>query len=460
MTTDDLSTLKIDRGPAAGGRRRFGTGRLLIAALVALALALAAYRTLVAPVLTVTAATVTRVYPSQTFTVLNASGYVVAQRKAAVASKGTGRLIWLGVEEGSVVTKGQVIARLESEDLRAGQDQAVANRALSGANLETARAQRDAAAANRDNARAQREVARAGVAQARAEIEDAAAARERDHTLFAGGMIAKVAFDASEVRHRKAQAALAAAESTLAGAESSVRAAEGSLAAAESALAAAGHAVSAAGATVHAARVNVGYTEIVAPFDGVVLTKNADVGDMVTPIGSAANARAAVVTMADPASLLVEADVSETSLPKVKVGQPCEVQLDSIPDARFPATVHMIVPTADRAKGTVLVKVRLAALDPRILPDMSAKVAFLERPVAAGEETARVAVSPRALTERAGVPTVFLLRENRAAAVRVVAGPKLGDLVVIVSGLSGGERVVLEPPAKLRDGSRVRVAEE
>jgi multidrug efflux pump subunit AcrA (membrane-fusion protein) len=189
----------------------------------------------------------------------------------------------------------------------------------------------------------------------------------------------------------------------------------------------------------------------------VVLTKNADVGDMVTPLGASTDARAAVVTMADPTSLLVEADVSETSLPKVRVGQPCEVQLDSIPDARFPAVVHMIVPTADRAKGTVLAKVRLTTLDPRILPEMSAKVAFLERPVAADETTARVAVSPRAVSNRGGTSTVFVIKEGRAACGQV--GAKLGGLVEIRPALRrrAGD---LDPPAKLRDGAAVTVAEE
>jgi len=121
--------------------------------------------------------------------------------------------------------------------------------------------------------------------------------------------------------------------------------------------------------------------------------------------------------------------------------------------------VHMIVPTADRAKGTVLVKVRLATLDPRILPEMSAKVAFLERPVAADETAARVAVSPKAVVDRGGRSVVFVLKEGRATAVPVTVGPKLGDLVEIESGLAGGERAILDPPAKLRDGSRVAVNE-
>ncbi len=459
MANDELAQLTIDRTAPELRRRRLRLGRWALAAALLLALGFGAYR-LLNPVPRIAIATVSRVYPSQTFTALNASGYVVAQRKAAVASKGTGRLVWLGVEEGSFVKEGQVIARLESDDLKALTEQARAALGTARSNRETARAQREAAAAARDNAGAQQEGSGSNLDQARAELDDAVATLERERKLFAGGMTSKVAFDAAETRRRKAEAAYAAAEHAVAGAQSAARAAAGSLAAAESALNAAGHTVTAAEAVVHGAAVNAGPTALRGPFDGVVLTKNADIGDMVTPVGAAANARAAVVTIADPASLLVEADVSETSLPKVRVGQPCEVQLDSIPDTRFPAVVHMIVPTADRAKGTVLAKVRLTALDPRILPEMSAKVAFLERPVAAAETTARVAVSPKAVTLRDGSSTVFVLRDGRAAAVAVKTGATLGEFIEINAGLNGGERAILDPPAKLRDGSRVTVAEE
>jgi len=458
MPNDDLAKLTIDRTAHTLRRRKVRPGYLAAAAAVLLTLGLGGYRVL-NPVLRVSVATVSRVYPSQTFTALNASGYVVAQRKAAVASKSTGRLVWLGVEEGSVVKKGQVIARLESDDLKAVTAQVRAALAVARANRETSRAQRDATAAARDNARAQLEGARSGLEQAKAEIDDATTALAREQKLFTGGMTAKVALDAAETRRRKADAAYATAGHAVEAAQSALRAAEESLVAAESTLGSVGHGIESAAAVVRGAEVNAGYTEIRAPFDGVVLTKNADVGDMVTPVGAAANARAAVVTMADPTSLLVEADVSETSLPKVRVGQPCEVQLDSVPDVRFAAVVHMIVPTADRAKGTVLAKVRLTTLDPRILPEMSAKVAFLERPVAANERSARVAVSPRAVVNRGG-GEVFVLKDGRAKAVTIKAGAALGDLVEINAGLAGGERVILDPPAKLKDGSRVTVAEE
>jgi RND family efflux transporter MFP subunit len=190
------------------------------------------------------------------------------------------------------------------------------------------------------------------------------------------------------------------------------------------------------------------------------LTKNADIGDIVTPIGAAANAKAAVVTIADMASLQVEVDVSESNLEAVNVGQPCEIQLDALGDSRFPGTLHMVVPTADRSKATVLVKVRFNALDPRILPEMSAKVAFLSREVGQKEQSPRTVIRPAAVVERSGKKVVFVVKENKAVQTAVSLGDPLGDMIELQSGVSAGERVVVNPPEKLKDGDRIRVAEE
>ncbi|MDP1601989.1 MAG: biotin/lipoyl-binding protein, partial [Legionella sp.] len=186
MPNDDLAQLTINRSAPEFRRRRIRPGRWALAGVGLLALGFGGYR-LMNPVPRVSVATVSRVYPSQTFTALNASGYVVAQRQAAVASKGTGRLVWLGVEEGSFVKEGQVIARLESDDLKAVTQQAQAALAGARANRETSRAQRDTASATRDSARAQREGAGSNLGQAQAELDDAAAALERERALFAGG---------------------------------------------------------------------------------------------------------------------------------------------------------------------------------------------------------------------------------------------------------------------------------
>jgi RND family efflux transporter MFP subunit len=460
MPPKGLADLTIERGGAGITRRKRRYKRWVALALLILVVAVVVYKTVINPVPTVSVASVTLVHPSSTFTVLSASGYVVAQRKAAVASKGTGRLVWLGVEEGSRVTAGQVIARLESDDLRAVLDQATAGTAAAASSRDAARAQIDAAKADRDNAVSRVEASRAALEQARAEADDALAELERTKSLVGNGIASRSELDAASTRLRFANAGVESALRGIEGAQAAVRAAESAITAAESSLAAAGHQADAAAAGQRAAAVNAAYTEIRAPFDGVVLTKNADIGDMVTPISSAASARAAVVTIADPSSLLVEADVAETSLGKVRAGQPCEVLLDSLPDVRFPATLHTIVPTADRAKGTVLAKIRFDTLDPRILPEMSAKVAFLSRPVAPGEVGARVAVPPKAVARRDAGEGVFLIRDGRAVFTRVGFGQGLGDMTVVLSGLSGGERVVISPPTTLRDGARVKVAGE
>jgi RND family efflux transporter MFP subunit len=178
----------------------------------------------------------------------------------------------------------------------------------------------------------------------------------------------------------------------------------------------------------------------------------------VTPLGAAANAKAAVVTIADMASLQVEADVSESNLAKVKIGQPCEIQLEALPNDRFRGVVHMIVPTADRSKASIMVKVRFLDRDPRVLPEMSARVAFLERPVTKNDEKPKTAVSPAALITRDGKTLVYAVTSDRAVETLVTTGVKMGDLIEIREGLKPGDKVVLNPPKKLKNGSKIAVA--
>jgi RND family efflux transporter MFP subunit len=402
---DDLRGLKIDKTAAAQPppRRRTKLVRWLAVAAAVLAAGLAA-NVLIAPRVEVETATVSLVYPSQTFTLLNASGYVVAQRKSAVAAKATGRLVWLGVEEGSRVKAGEVIARLESDDVAATRTQAAANLA---------------------NSRAARE-------QVEAELKDATLAYKRNSELVVQGIVAQADLDASEARYRKAKAALNGADAAINGAQAALKGAD----------------------------VAVGYTLIRAPFDAVVLTKDADVGDIVTPIGAAVNAKAAVVTMADMGSLQVEADVSESNLEKVKVGQPCEIQLDALPETRFGGTVHMIVPTADRSKATVLVKVRFNERDSRILPEMSARVAFLQRGVKPDEKRARTAINPAALAKRGTRDVMYLVKGDRVVETPVTVGARIGDLVEITAGAKAGDKIVLKPLERLKDGTRIKSAEK
>lgn len=402
----DLDRLRIprDRNGVARPTPRSRGRRYLIAGLVLLVLAaggLYFLRTGLAPEVSTTVAS--RIYPSQALTLLNASGYVVAQRKAAVSSKSTGRLAYLAVEEGSRVKKGQIMASLENEDL----------------------------VAQRDQAASQIREAEAQLAAAQAELADAAKNHERYKTLVAQDLVSRQEYDAALARYDKAKAQVANAQAL-------VKSSRAALANAQAALE---------------------YSYIRSPFDGVVLTKNADVGEVVAPFGAAATARASVVTMADFDSLMVEADVSESNLDKVRLGQPCEIALDAIPDRRFAGEVHMIVPTADRAKATVMTKVKFLERDERILPEMSAKVAFLSRPLEPAEVKPRLMIPAAAVVTHNGQNYVFRLEDSRVRRLAVRLGERAGDLVEVNEGLEEGWRLVLKPPAGLTDGSRVRLKE-
>ena len=407
MDTPDLSRLKIDRTKTAFARsgagrlwkRRLVPGSLAVVALIAAAGAY--YRWAAAPV-EVETATVSMAYPSQSFTILNATGYVVAQRKAAVASKATGRLVWLGVQEGSRVRKDDVIARLEDLDVKATREQAAANVQLARANLE----------------------------QGQAEQKDADAALKRSQGLLAQGFVSQASHDIAVARSNKSTAQIASLQA----------------------------AIAAAVANLRGAQVGVEQTLIRAPFDGVVLTKAANVGDIVTPFSSALDSKGAVVTMADMTTLEVEADVSESSLSKVHIGQPVEIQLDALPDKRFRGEVSRTVPTVDRAKATVMTKIRFLDPDERVLPEMSAKAAFLTKEIGDTERTARAALNPAAITSRGGREVVFVLKEGKVAEVPLETGAKMGDLVEIRRGPQPGDKVVLRPSGKLRDGAAVKSA--
>jgi RND family efflux transporter MFP subunit len=400
MAQDDISRLKIDKQDLSSRPARRKRRLMLVVPLALLLAALVLWKTVLSPVVQVETVTVSLAYPSQAFTLLNASGYVVAQRKAALAAKATGRLDWLGVEEGSRVKSGDVIARLEGRDADATLRQATAA-------LAAAKAQSEVAAV---------------------ELADATRNLQRQKDLLGHGVVSQADYDLAEARRDRGRAALAAARAN-------VKVADGALTGAEVAL---------------------DYTRIRAPFDGVVLTKNADVGDIVTPLGAAANAKASVVTIADLASLKVEADVSESNLEKVRVGQPCEILLDALPGSRFRGQVHTVVPTADRSKATVLVKVSFLDPDPRILPEMSAKVAFLERPVQGGEQKPKTVVPPGALVSRGGASYLYLLKGDRVVETRVTIGAKVGDLQEITAGVKAGDKIALRPLEKLKNGSRVK----
>ena len=401
----ELEKLRIEKSAL---RPRSRKRRWLTWAVVTLALAGTLgtlYRQgLLTPAVEIQASVVQTLYPSQTFTLLNASGYVVADRKSAVASKVTGRLVFMGVEEGSQVKEGQVIARLESRDAVAARERAAQNVMVARHNLE----------------------------QGRAELANAMLDYDRKKNLVERGTIARSAFDAAEARFRTARAAVEA------------------LSAAQRA----------AQAALEEATVLLDYTNIRAPFDAVVLTKNADIGDIVTPLAATADAKAAVVTVADMNSLLVEVDVSESNISQVKVGQPCEIRLDALADTRFPGRVHMILPTADRSKASITVKVAFDKRDPAVLPEMSAKVAFLARLPTDDERASFRAAPAAAVVERNGRPIVFWVQGDNVREAAVQVGRRFGEMVELKEGPPVGSRIGLAPLERLKDGVRISIAKQ
>jgi RND family efflux transporter MFP subunit len=400
-TPPDLSKLRIERGLAPVRRRRRRKW-LTLGILGAIVVAAIVVYSLKPKVPTVQTTPIVTTYPSQQFVVLNATGYVVAQRKAAISSKATGRLEWLGVAEGSRVKAGDVIARIDDRDVVAQAQSAEAN------------------------VRA----ARASVAQAEVERDNAQVELKRNQDLVSKGFISQSALDTAKARYDRAVAGVASAQASLNAAIAGARNAE----------------------------VAVDYTQIRAPFDGVILSKTANVGDLVTPFSSAADSKGAVVSMADMSTLEVEADVSESSLSKVYVGQPAEIMLDALPDMRFRGHISRMVPTVDRAKATVITKVRFYAIDPRVLPEMSAKVGFLSQEVTAEQQKPLVAVNPDAVVTRNGRTMVFVLRDDKAVAVPVTPGTRIGDVTSITGSVKSGEKAVLHPPETLADGMAVKTA--
>ncbi len=388
----DLSKLKIHgRDPVASGPAQRRLPALLMYVGGGLFLLIGVYfflRTAFQPEIFVETATASLVSPSQANALLTASGYVVAQRKAAVASKATGRLVFLGFEEGDVVKKGQVIGRLESADVEAALAQA-----------------------------------RADLDVQKADLNDASQALERSKTLLASKLISQSEYDAAQARYGRTAASIASREAGVKGAE-----------------------------------VQLENTLIRAPFDGTILTKNADIGEVVAPFAAGASSRVAIVTIADMSSLEVEADVSESNIERISPEQPCEITLDAYPEKRYAAVVNKIVPTADRSKATVMTKVRFLERDNRVLPEMSAKVNFLSK------ESAHTVGGPpvltvdnAAVTERDGKSVVFLLAGNTAVETPITAGTSIGRLREVLGGLTPGQTVILNPPANLRSGAAVTV---
>jgi RND family efflux transporter MFP subunit len=397
-----LNSLRLPPGgapPADGVRTAWFRRRRtwwIGAGVAALALAAFALRGSPAEVQTVTAAAPDA---SGRAAVLNASGYVVARRLATVASKVTGRLTDVEIEEGMSVAEGQVLARLDAATTRAAFDVATT----------------------------QREAAASSLREIEVRLADARRTQQRTQELRARSLVAQSAADAADADVNALAARLEASRADVAVAESAVR----------------------------QRRQDLDDLVIRAPFAGVVISKDAQPGEMVSPISAGGGfTRTGIATIVDMDSREIEVDVNEAFINRVVAGQPAEATLDAYPGEPLPARVINIVPTADRQKATVRVRIAFDRLEPRILPDMGVKVRFLETAAADGPKA--VALVPADAIARDGEAVyVWVVDDGRAARrpVRVAAGA--ADPVGVLDGVKPGDVLIANPAATLRDGDRV-----
>ncbi len=406
--SDLLEQLRIDRGPDRPPRRR---GRLLaVAAGVALVALLGlwlGWSRLRPPVVQTTVARAAA--PGTAGSVLDASGYVTARLQATVSAKITGKVSEVLIEEGMKVREGAVLARLDDTEARA-------SLALAQAQLAAARSQ---------------------LAEIQAQLEQA----ERDYTrqrgLYDRQLVSPQSLDAALAQRDMLRARLGAAREQVKVAQESVR----------------------------VAQVQLDNCVIRAPFSGVVVAKSAQPGEMISPISAGGGfTRTGIGTIVDMDSLEIQVDVNEAYINRVQPGQPVEATLNAYPDWKIPGEVIAIIPTADRSKATVKVRIAIKSRDPRIVPDMGVRVGFLESRApgaAAAPKVTGVLVPAEAVQpEGSEAGSVFVVVDGaRVGRRRVTLGPDVAGQKRVLTGLQAGERVVVAPPPRLEDGQRVRVAD-
>lgn len=337
--------------------------------------------------------------PYQTYTRYTATGTVIAKRRADVVAKVPGQLMEFTVEDGGMVEKGQVIARLESAD----------------------------ALARRDQAEARHRLAIAGLEQAREELAEGRFNLARYKKLLEMGSVSRSEYKYAEAVHRKAVSALDAAEAL----------------------------VKAEAAAMKSAEIALDNTEVRAPFSGMILKFNADIGDMAALPGPAGSTDSSIATVADVSVLSVEVEVPESVIGEIRHGQSCVVDLEGLPGVHFTGEVTAAPLPGERARHQPLVRVRIIEGDPRIRPDMAARVAFLSRPLSAGDDIPRILVHSSVIVTGQGEPAVYLVRDERAVLRSVRIGARFHDRVEILGGVSVGDRLIANPPKGMKNGSRL-----
>jgi len=334
---------------------------------------------------------------------LNASGYVTARRAATVSSKVTGKVVEIVVEEGMEVKAGQLLAKLDSSNVEA-------SHRLAQAHLESARRSLD---------------------ETRSSIELAEKELKRFNTLVEVQAGNQADLDRAESQLKSLNARLLKQTAEIAVAE----------------------------ADVAQWKQQIDDTVIVAPFGGVVTSKNAQPGEMISPMSVGGFTRTGICTIVDMTSLEIEVDVNESYINRVAAGQPVEATLDSYPDVKMPAKVIAIIPTADRQKATVKVRVGFDRIDPRTLPDMAVKVSFRENTAAEKPAEGRIVSLPRsAVDDDNGRSIVWVVRGNKVERRAVKVSQTVGEESIISAGLGDGETVVSSKTGKLADGMKIRIS--
>ena len=334
---------------------------------------------------------------------LTATGYIVAQRQASVASKGTGRLTSVRINVGDDVTTGQILATIEQADVKAKLLQA----------------------------QARLDVAKAALANARPELREATRHYRRIKVLSDQGLFTQEELDVAEARLRRSRAAVRSSHS----------------------------AVALAQAEIQTVQIELENTLIRAPFDGTVMQKLAEVGEMVAPMAGASNSRGSVAAIADLRTLQVEADVSESFLNSVRINQPVRISLEAVPQHVYHGSVSQILPTADRTKAAIPVNIRIDDLDEKIFPEMSATVTFLEdsSPASPNDLPAdAVGVYPEAIVTRNGQTMILLVVNNVVSEIPVEIGSSLHVLIPVEGAVVEGDTVIMNPPEDLFTGSLIQ----
>lgn len=470
----DLEALKIDRSKTARRAPRRGSWWGLAWLLVPLVLLLL-FRAPLSRLLDrwtlpeVRALRVELSHPADVGAVsgVSANGYVVASRRAALSADTPGRIVEMSVTEGSEVKQGDVVARLFAEEYAAAFALAQGNHAAAKAGVARARAELEAAKATVDALRVAVDSAQARVASAQADVELATTELRRVQDLEQGAVASARELDAARATIERAQAMLQDTQAQERGAHAQLASGQARVTVAETALRQAEAQVEVAAAGEEQARATLSKTEVRAPFDGVVVLKDAEVGEVVSPnVAGGSTARGSVVTMVDFASLEVQVDLPEASLNAAQKGAPAQIFLDAFPGTPYAGQVSRIWPTANRQKATVEVRVTFDAPDQRLRPDMGVRVVFLppdaEAPVANPEQGAEptVLVDETSVVRRDGKEGVFLLEGDQVRFHPVELGARKAGRLVVRFGLQGGERILADPPATLADGDRVQLLAE